>query len=546
MKSGITKFGLSVLFLSVSFTLSAQSGSGSSSNYLLVGIAVVAALIILGVVLQVADNLMRIEARQSGADKSGANYSLFPQMGEIFKPSLPDYTTGHSVNVLTKGHDILLQGAANGTVDTNPGVTTYAIKPQEFIGISPIPKMVVAVGDTVKAGDPLFFDKKRPEIMHVAPVSGEIIEINRGDRRSIVEVVILGDKEIQYKSLEPVDLSTASREDLVAFLQESGVWSSFIQRPYDIIADPSDDPKAIFISTFDTAPLAPDLNKVVEGKQAAFQKGLDVLKHLTSGTVHLGLSANGDIPPSSVFTDARGVEKHWFKGKHPAGNVGVQIHHIDPINAQDKVWIMNVQAVITLGKLFTEKRYDATRVIAVTGAEINQPKYVVTHIGAKISDLINNNLTNDHVRFVSGDVLSGTQVSKDSYLSFYDDQLTVLEEGDEYELFGWLLPIAPRPTVSNTFPNFLYPDLKFRANTNTHGEERAFVVTGQYEEVLPMDIYLQHLMKSILINDFEKMEGLGIYELSEEDVALAEFVCTSKQPLQRILRQGLDTMREQG
>jgi Na+-transporting NADH:ubiquinone oxidoreductase subunit A len=271
-----------------------------------------------------------------------------------------------------------------------------------------------------------------------------------------------------------------------------------------------------------------------------------VLQRLTEGQVYLGLDARGETAPAPAFTEATGVVKHYFKGKHPAGNVGVQIHHLAPVSGSDKVWTLGVQEVLTLGKLFTEGIFDASRVVALAGAELKTPKYVRTYIGANLGELLKDNFANEHVRIISGDVLSGQAKTADNYLNFYDDQVSVIEEGDFYELFGWLVPIDLRPTISNTFPNFLFPDVKFRANTNTHGEKRAFVVTNDYEQVMPMDIYPQHIMKAILVNDIERMEGLGIHELVEEDVALCEFVCVSKQPLQQILREGLDLMREQG
>lgn len=493
----------------------------------------------------VADNLLKIEARESGADKSGENYSLFPKWNEIFGSSAPNFVDG-KVHFLKKGHDILLEGEAAKTKVTSSNVTTYAVQPQNFNGISPIPKVVVAVGDEVKAGDILFFDKKRDTIQYVAPVSGEVIAVNRGAKRSISEVVILADKEMKYKSFDAPNLADCSREDLVNFLQSSGAWPFIIQRPYSLVADPADTPKGIFISTFDSAPLAPDLSFVVDGNQAAFQKGLDVLGKFAP--VHLGLNAKGD-KPHAAFTAAEGVSKHWFHGKHPAGNVGVQIHHIDPIGPNSIVWTTGVQDVITIGKLFTEGKYDASRMVVVTGAEVAEPQYVSTYLGANIEGLVKGNLKpaeeGKTLRFVSGDVLSGKQTSTEGYLNYTDDQVTVLEEGDKYELFGWLLPLTPRPTISGTFPNGFFPDLKFQANTNTHGEKRAFVVTGQYESMLPMDIYPQHLMKAIITNDFERMEGLGIHELAAEDIALCEFACTSKQPLQSILNEGLESMREQ-
>ena len=544
MKNGITKITFLTLFLTSSSSLFAQSSGGSSSNYFVIAMAVIAVLVLIAVVFQVADSLLKIEAREMGVDKSGANYSLFPNVNELFQPRLPDHLADKKVINLTKGHDILLQGEAKKEINQDLQATTFAIQPTDFIGMSPIPKVVVEKGAEVKAGDVLFFDKKRPEIKYVAPVSGEVLDIIRGEKRSIAQVVLLADKEMKYRSLEAFDLEKGSREDLVNYLLESGVWPMIRQRPFDIVADPKETPKGIFISTFDSAPLAPDLGFVVEGRQADFQKGLDVLSKLSDGNVHLGLKA-GKNPVSTVFSEATGVSKHWFRGAHPAGNVGVQIHHIDPINAGEKVWVLGVQEVLSIGTLFTQGRYDAGRVVALTGGELKAPQYIKTYQGAGVEGLVKDQIKGEKVRCISGDVLSGKQISGKGFLGYYDDQFTLISEGDYYEMFGWLLPIAPRPSISGTFPNFLYKDYKFAGDTNTHGEKRAFVVTGQYEKVLPMDIYPQHLMKAIIINDFERMEGLGIYELSEEDLALCEFVCTSKQPLQQILREGLDTMREQ-
>lgn len=466
----------------------------------------------------------------------------------MFYSKLPEYVNGDSATVLKKGYDILLRGEAKKVLEDGQ-VTTFAMQPPNFIGLSPIPKMLVDVGDEVKAGDPLFFDKKKPEILFVAPVSGEIVAINRGQKRSIAEVVILADKEMKFREFKAFDLEKESREDLVNFLLDSGGWTLLRQRPFDILPNPKESPANIFISTFDTAPLAPDLNFVVEGKESAFQKGLDVLNKLTEGKVWLGLDARGKTPPSSVFTNASGVEKHWFRGKHPAGNVGVQIHHLAPINHSSKVWVLGVQEVITLGNLFAQRHFDAERIVALTGSELLEPKYVKTWLGANINFLGKDNLKGDKVRIISGDVLSGTQKHGTSFLNFYDDQLTAIPEGDYFEIFGWLLPLKLRPSISRTYLNFIISKLtklKYEVDTNTHGEKRAFVVTGQYESVLPMDIYPQHLMKAILVNDYERMEGLGLRELVEEDVALCEFVCTSKQPLQQILRRGLDMLQEQG
>lgn len=544
MKSRITKNLFFLVLMLTSDMAFGQSGTSGFSYFIysLIGVAV---LILLFLVVQVADNLLAVEAKSIGADDGKSNFSIFPRFSELFAPKTPDFVGDASVTYLKQGHDILLEGAPESAEIQEGSATTFAVQPPNFIGLAPIPKVLVEVGDEVKAGDPIFFDKKVTEVKFVAPVSGEVIAINRGEKRSISEVVILADKEQKYKALPEFDLEKGSREELVAYLMENGAWSLFQQRPFNVVPAPGDVPRDIFISTFDSAPLAPDANVIVAGKEAAFQKGLDVLGQLTPGEVLLGLNAKGEGAPSAAFTGAEGVEKRWFHGKHPAGNVGIQIHHTKPIGGQDKVWTLGVQEVITLGTMFLEGKYDASRVVVVAGAEISEPKYVRTAVGAKVGDLVKDQTVADNVRYISGDVLSGQQKTADQFLNFHDDQLTVIAEGDYYELFGWLLPLSPRPSVSGTFPNFLFPDARFKADTNTHGEKRAFVVTGQYEKVLPMDLYPQHLMKAILVNDFERMEGLGIYELAEEDLALCEFVCTSKQPLQQILREGLDTMREQ-
>ncbi len=513
---------------------------------LVITLLIVVVLIAFSVIVQVADNLMRLEAQKAGANVEKSNFSIFPRFNELFGNRKPNYVGDGEVTFLKKGFDVKLEGKANNTIkDAN--VSTFAVNPPNFRGIAPIPKMVVEVGNNVKAGDLLFHDKKVTNLNFVAPVSGEVIAVNRGDRRSIVEVVILADKDQQFLELPSFDLENGSREELVNHLLDTGAWPLFRHRPYDTLPEIHDIPRDIFISTFDTAPNAPDLNLEVSGNETAFQKGLDVLAKLTTGSVHLGLSANGDNPPAAAFTNADGVEKHWFSGIHPTGNVGIQIHHIAPITPKCSVWTLGVQEVITLGRIFTENRWNTERLIALTGAELKEPHYARTFAGANIGDLLKNNLNNDHVRYISGDVLSGQKKGTANFVNFYDDQITVIEEGDYYEMFGWLLAPKAVPTASKSIPTAsIFPDTLYKGDTNMHGEKRAFVMTGQYEAVLPMDIYPQHLMKAVLTNDYEKMEGLGIHEIVEEDIAICEFVCTSKQPLQQILRTGLDMMHEQG
>ena len=459
--------------------------------------------------------------------------------------SVKTVLNGKEVFVLKKGFDILLKGGIKSKTIQKSQVTRVGIIPSNFSEMSPIPKMLVEVGDEVKAGDQLFFDKKQEGIKFCAPVSGEIVAIERGEKRAITEVVILADKVIKHKSLEILDVNKATREELVNFLCENGLWPLIRQRPFNVIADPNLTPRDIFVSTFDSAPLAPDFNIIVEGKEDAFQKGIDVLRKLTSGQVYLGVNFN--INPSKAFTEVEGAEVKWFSGKHPAGNVSVQIHHIKSLASNEIVWTVGVQEIINIGQTFLTGQLDLSRVVAVVGSEIEDPAYLQTYLGANIGDLVKDNLDDDHkIRLISGDVLSGEKKELTGFLNFFDDQVTAIREGDYYEMFGWLIPGKPRPTVSRSFLNFFTERQKhYTPDTNNHGEERAFVVTGQYENLLPMDLYPQHILKSILVGDIEKMEKLGIHEIVEEDLALCEFSCTSKQPLQEILKTGLEMMRDQ-
>lgn len=534
----------------ICFAQGAASGGGADgSRLVLVAIIALVLALVFAVIVVTADNLIRIKGRQLGFDeqKSGS-LALFPAITDLFGSKRPSYAVDAPFIELKGGHSILLEGQVTSTEVQGISVNTFAVQPPDFRGIAPIPKMLVEPGQEVKAGDPLFYDKANPEVMFVAPVSGEIVSVNRGEKRAITEVVILADKEgVSYREFPSVDVQTASREELVAHLTASGVWPMIRQRPYQVLADPSQTPRDIFVSTFDSAPLAPDSAVLVKGREAAFQKGLEVLSALTDGYVYLGLDARGDTAPAKVFTGAQGVRKVWFKGDHPSGNVGIQIHHIKPVNAGDVVWTLDIQGVISIGQLIIGNRYDASRVVALCGDELTENVYVKTFQGAHIADLVQGRLREESsVRLISGDVLSGTKKAPDSFLGFFDDQITAIEEGDYYENFGWLVPTKARPTVSSSYFSSLFKDFHYHADTNTHGERRAFVVTGKYEDVLPMDLYPQQLLKAILVRDFEQMEGLGIYEVVEEDLALCEFVCTSKQPVQEILREGLEEMRAQG
>ena len=441
---------------------------------------------------------------------------------------------------LKKGLNIHLLGEADKVYASIPQSKTFSLKPTDFHSL--VPRMKVKEGDKVKAGSCLFIDKYNEKIRFSSPVSGSVTEIIRGAKRRIMEVKVSAESEISYKSFS-FDINS-SREKIKDALLESGVWPFIRQKPFDTIANPSDNPKAIFISTFDTAPLAPDNDFILHGLDEMFQKGVDIIKKLTDGKVHLNV--DGNTNPSKVFTDCKGVEINKISGPHPAGNVGVQIHHIDPINKGDIVWYLYPQDILTIAKLFIEGRYDVSRMVALTGSQVERPRYYRTISGASISNMIfENSIINGNNRFISGNVLTGTKISSDGNIGFYDTQITVIPEGDKQEFLGWIAPGLQKFSMSKSYFSWLTPKKKYHLNTNYNGEERAFVVTGQYEKVLPMDIYPMQLVKACMIHDIDAMEQLGIYEVSEEDMALCEFVCTSKMEVQNIIREGLDLVKKE-
>ena len=442
---------------------------------------------------------------------------------------------------IKKGLNINMLGTAEKIIKKADQAEFYAIKPTDFMGIRP--KLVVKVGDKVKAGTPLFYDKFQPEVQFTAPVSGEITEINRGERRVILEIVIKADATIEYEEFNVGDPSKLSKEEIVDVLQKSGLWPSIRQRPYSTIADPKDSPKAIFISAFDSAPLAPDMDYVVKECTDCFQKGIDILSKLTNGTIHLNI--NAEYPAADAYTKAKGVQINKFTGPHPSGNVGIQINKIDPINKGDIIWYTYPQEIIAIGRLFDKGIYDATKIIALTGSEVKNPIYYKLINGASIKNLVANNVTEGEHRYISGNVLTGSKISSNGYVGYYDNQITVIPEGKYYEFFGWATPGFKKHSNSRAVFSWLIPGKKFKLDTNYHGGNRAYVMTGEYEKVFPMDIYPVQLIKSILVEDIDKMEQLGIYEVDEEDFALCEYVCTSKTEVQSIIRKGLDLMRKE-
>ncbi len=441
---------------------------------------------------------------------------------------------------IRKGANIKLKGVAE-KLYTNPiNVSEIVLRPSDFPTLTP--KLSVKVGDKVKAGSPLFFDKENEKILFTSPISGEVVEINRAEKRRIVEVKVKADGQNAFETFKQADPTSLSKEEILDNLLRSGVWPFVRQRPYDVVANPNDKPKAIIITALDTAPLAPDYGFIVHGQADIFQMGLNALAKLTDGKVHLNI--NGNDNADEAYANAKNVQINKVVGPHPAGNVGIQAHHISPINKGEVVWVLRSLDVLTIGKLFKEGKFDASRTIAFAGSKVKSPKYVKTILGANISDIIKGNVE-EGGRYISGNPLTGTQIAENGHLGFYDYQLSVIPEGGNNQFFGWIAPGFDKFSLSRTFFSWLTPGKEYDLNTNMNGEERAFVVTGEYEKVFPMDIYPVHLVKAMITEDIDKMEQLGIYEVAPEDFALCEYACTSKIETQKIVREALNLVKKE-
>lgn len=444
---------------------------------------------------------------------------------------------------LRRGLDIPLNGEATPKITKRISPDSVAIKPLDYRALNP--KLLVREGDMVKAGTPILMDKKRPEIKICSPISGVVSEIFRGEKRKLLEIRVKPDGENQSLEFASVDYKKADRQTLVDLLLESGLWANIKQRPYGTIPDSSVVPKAIFISSFDSSPLAPDMDFALSGQMNMVQIGVDVLSKLTSGGIHVGFHTSNYV--SSPIHKLNNIISHTFAGKHPAGNVGVQIHHISPINKGEVVWTLDFFSVAAIGRLFAKKVYDVKKVIAITGPRCANPSYIEvipgTHLSAIKEYIAVDEKDNLPARVISGNVLTGDNVGESGYLGNFHNQITILSEGKYFEMFGWIKPLRLKKfSISRSYFSWLMPSKKYDLDTNLNGGDRAFVVTGLYEKVLPMDIYPMHLLKAIMAGDIDKMEALGIYEIIEEDMALCEFVCPSKIEIQEIVSQGIDLM----
>ena len=437
---------------------------------------------------------------------------------------------------LKKGLNLPINGEAAQNTKKVIVPDVVAVKPTDFRGL--VPKLLVREGDKVLAGTPVLADKMSQNILFASPVSGTVAEVVRGEKRKLLEVRIKADAQQEYVDFGVKKVAEMTAEQVKASLLEAGLWPAITQRPYGIIANPEVKPKAIFVSAFATAPLAADPEFALAADLEHIQTAVKALAKLTDGGVHVSVNS-----ASSAFAKLEGATLHTFEGKHPAGNVGVQIHHIAPIQKGETVWTVSLVMLAAIGKLFNTGKYDLRRKIAVTGPKVEGPAYVEGYPGIAIKDLKDFYNAAEELRYVSGDVLTGTNVGAEGFLGFFDNQVTILEEGNKYELLGWAKPVrCSQFSASRTYFSWLTPNKKYDMDTNLHGGPRAFVMNDLYSKVLPMDLYPVYLLKACLANDIDKMEKFGIYEVIEEDLALCEYVCPSKIYIQQIITDGIALM----
>ena len=440
---------------------------------------------------------------------------------------------------IKKGLDINLKGKAPEVLLNCGKSETYAIVPDNYTGI--VPKVVVKAGDKVKAGSALMVDKNRPEIKFVSPVSGEVIAVNRGEKRKVLSIEVKPEAKIEYEDFGKKEVSALDAESIKGILLEGGMWPFIKQRPYDIVANPADAPRDIFVTAFNSAPLAPDFDFLAKDEKENLQTGLEILTKLTAGKVYVGVKKN-----ASSLNGMKGVEVVEFEGPHPAGNVGVQINHIRPVNKGEVVWTANATDIILMGRLFNKGVADFTRLVAVTGSEVKECGYVKAIPGCTVKSILEGKIDpNAHLRIISGNVLTGTKVPFDGgYLGAYDCQVTVIPEGDDVnEFLGWAVPGFNKYSVSHSYLTWLCGKKKeYVMDARIKGGKRAMIMSNEYDKVFPMDIMPEYLLKAIISFDIDKMENLGIYEVAPEDFALCEFVDTSKIEIQQIVRNGLNLL----
>ena len=443
---------------------------------------------------------------------------------------------------LKKGLDIKLQGKAAEERMSLKSSGKFALVPDDFVGV--VPKVVVKEGDMVKAGEALFVNKQYPEMKFASPVSGRVTAVERGERRKVLCVKVEADKEQAFVDYGTPNIEKMDGRLVLEHIMEAGLLGYINQLPYAVATVP-DQPRTIFVSALRDKPLACDFEYEVKGQEQDFVTGLKALARIAK--VHVGVGRESGL--MSHISNLEGVEVTVFDGPCPAGNVGVQVNHLEPVNKGEMVWaIGDPTVVLFIGRLFNTGKVDLHRLVALCGSEVTKPCHVEMLVGQELQTLLANSYNQDHhVRIVNGNVLTGTQTTKDGYLAAHASEVTVIPEGDDAdELLGWAMPRMKQFSVNRSYFSWLFgKKKKYALDARVKGGERHIIMSGEYDRVLPMDIYGEYLIKAIITGDIDKMEQLGIYEVSPEDFALAEFVDSSKLELQRIVRQGLDNLRKE-
>lgn len=435
---------------------------------------------------------------------------------------------------LRKGLDINLKGKAAEELASVTCPGEYALVPDDFVGVKP--KLVVREGDKVLAGDALFVDKLHPEVKFVSPVSGVVSLVERGDRRKLLSIRVKADAEQQYREFDV-------KQNTKSLLLESGLFAFFRQRPYDVVANPEDAPKAIFVSAFNSMPLSQNFEFALKGQEDEFQLGIDALGKIAK--VYLGISSKQS---NAALTAAKNCELTIFDGPAPAGNVGVQINHVSPINKGEVVWTLGAEEVIFVGRLLKTKKVNFTRTIALAGSEVKNPCYAKVLVGQKLTTLLAGQIDESKsLRIVNGNVMTGRKTTSDAFLAAHSTEVNVIPEGDHADEFmGWIAPRFNTFSTHRSYCSWLMGKKKeYVMDARIKGGERHMIMSGEYDKVFPMDIYAGYLVKAIITGDIDRQEALGIYEVAPEDFAIAEFVDSSKLELQRIVREGLDILRRE-
>ena len=435
------------------------------------------------------------------------------------------------------GANLNLKGLASMELEVANMSLNYALNPDDFFGL--IPRMLVKEGDKVSLGQPIFHDKNNESVKIVSPVSGKIQEIVRGAKRKILNVIIKKEGESAVNFKIP-SLSNISNKKILELLIESGSLAFIRQRPYNIIARPDRPPKSIFVSVHSTAPYAANYDFILKKRMDEFQVGVDVMSKLIGKPINLSISHNCE----SDFSTLNNVDVYKIKGAHPSGNESFQINRIDPLNSGEIIWVIKPEDIANIGSFFMTGIFNPKRTVAVSGDSLKSPKYYDAIIGSPISSLVDSKEipNSEEYRFINGDPLSGSKVEYSGFLGFYNNTLSVIKEGNQFRMLGWL------PFMYNSIPSFSKTSLSWllggekKVNTNLNGEERAIVVTGEMEKYFPMDIFPMQLIKACMRGDVEKMESLGIYEVIPEDFGLVDFSCTSKIEAQEIVKSGIEIM----